>query len=156
MKRCLFFLTFLIVTFMTGCTSQSLIKGHASYRERVGLPSNAVFKVSLEDISQADIASTTLGSVTIDPAGQVPIRFEISYDSDEIKPGHRYAVQGQITVDDKLMFITDTIHPVLDKAQQNAVSLKMVQVQHQATQQVKQAKETKSIAENQGNGAKAK
>ena len=133
---------------MSGCAiteTQSLIKGHASYRERIGLPPNAIFKVSLEDVSLADVASTTLGSVTIDPAGQIPIHFAISYNPEEVKPGHRYAVQGRITVDDKLMFITDTTHPVLAKAQQKTVSLKMVQVQHQAKRQTKrQAKQTRA------------
>ncbi|NOQ13383.1 MAG: META domain-containing protein [Methyloprofundus sp.] len=144
MKRSLFFLAFLMVNFMSGCAvteTQSLIKGYASYRERIGLPPNAIFKVTLEDISLMDVAATTLGSVTIDPAGQAPINFAIGYNPEEIKPGHRYAVRGRITVDDKLMFITDTTHPVLAEAQQNTVSLKMVHVQHQA----KQARATKSM-----------
>ena len=48
------------------------------YRERIALPPNAVLSVQLADVSLADAPAAILGEQKIDPAGQVPIKFEIS------------------------------------------------------------------------------
>ncbi len=125
---------------------ENMITGQAFYKERIVLPPNAVFEAVLEDVSRMDVKAPVLGRVTVEPAGQVPIAFNISYNSDEIKPGHRYNVRGRIMVDGKLMFITDTIHPVLTDNVQDDVSLsmKMIRRAPQKTQQTK--KQPRSVA----------
>jgi putative lipoprotein len=57
----------------------------------------------------------------------VPISFEIKFDSSVIRPQMTYALQARITVDNKLMFISDISHqvdPLTDAPQ--TVLLKMV------------------------------
>jgi putative lipoprotein len=91
----------------------AVIRGIAAYRERIALPADAVFEAMLEDISIADRPAELVGSARVQPAGQVPIRFEIAYDPARIVAGHKYAVRARITLDDKLLFTTTRIHPAL-------------------------------------------
>jgi putative lipoprotein len=88
------------------------VSGEVFYRERIALPSNAVLVVQLSDVSLADAPASTIAEQKIDPAGQVPIKFEIKFDSAVIQPKASYALQARITVDDKLWFINDQRYAV--------------------------------------------
>ena len=90
------------------------LQGTATYRERTALPQDAVFEVKLQDIARADAPSAVLGRSKLDPAGQPPFRFEISYDNAALQAGHRYTVRATITHQGRLLFTTDRIYPVLD------------------------------------------
>ncbi|CCV06077.1 conserved hypothetical protein [Mesorhizobium metallidurans STM 2683] len=107
--------------------AEKVLKGEVLYRERIALPPNAVLSVQLADVSLADAPAAILGERKVAPAGQVPIKFEISFDPQVIRPNMTYALQARITVDDRLMFVTDTRHQVdpLSDAPQT-VMLKMV------------------------------
>jgi len=104
------------------------IKGSAFYLERIALPENAVFEATLEDVSLMDVPAISLGSTVI-KSFAIPVNFSIHYNSDEIKQGHRYNVRGKIIVDERLMFITDTVHPVLTGEEQAELKLRMKMVQ---------------------------
>ena len=84
--------------------------GEVTYRERIALPPDAMLSVELADVSLADAPATLIGQRKIVPAGQVPIRFEIGFDPKAIRPGRTYALQARITVDGRILFITDTRH----------------------------------------------
>jgi len=99
------------------------IRGAAAYRERIALPPNAVFEATLEDISRADAPAEVIGRARVEPAGQVPIRFEIPYDPSRIKERNSYSVRGRITVDGKLWFTTDQVYPVLTRGYSDNVEL---------------------------------
>ncbi|WP_274630595.1 YbaY family lipoprotein [Arvimicrobium flavum] len=88
------------------------IEGTVMYRERMALPPNAVVEVRLLDVSLADAPSRTIATTTVRPRGQVPIRYRLRFDDSTIKPRRRYALQAQITVDDRLWFTSTTHHPV--------------------------------------------
>jgi putative lipoprotein len=107
--------------------AETTLKGEVMYRERIALPPNAVLSVQLADVSLADAPAAIVGERTVAPSGQVPIKFEISFDPKVIRPGMTYVLQARITADDKLLFITDTRYQVdpLSEAQQ-AIVLKMV------------------------------
>lgn len=96
--------------------AQAILPGTASYLERMALPPDAVLDVSLEDISLADAPAVVIGTAHIAPAGNPPIRFGIGYDPEKIVTGHRYAVRATIKRGDKLLFTTDTLHPVASDA----------------------------------------
>lgn len=89
-----------------------MIAGEVLYRERIALPPNAVLTVQLADISLADAPATIITEQKVNPAGQVPIKFELRFDSSVIQPKTSYALQARITVGDELWFITDTRHEV--------------------------------------------
>ena len=72
-----------------------------------GLPLNALVTVQLADVSLADAPAAIIAERKITPTGQIPIPFELKFDSSVIQANHSYALQARITVDDKLMFIND-------------------------------------------------
>jgi uncharacterized lipoprotein YbaY/heat shock protein HslJ len=104
------------------------ITGTATWRERMALPPSAVFEATLEDISRADAPATVLGHTRIENPGNPPIRFRIGYDPATIDVRHRYAVRARVTVDDRLMFTTDTVQPVFGPEQVIHVELLLKRV----------------------------
>lgn len=92
--------------------AERTVTGEVIYRERIALPPDAVLMVELADVSQADAPATVIAKRRIAPAGQVPIKFEIGFDPKAIEKGRTYALQARITVGERLMFITDTRHPI--------------------------------------------
>ncbi|WP_421913689.1 YbaY family lipoprotein [Mesorhizobium sp.] len=107
--------------------AEKAVKGEVVYRERIALPPNAALSVQLADVSLADAPAAIIGEQKMSPAGQVPISFEIKFDSSAIRPRMTYALEARITVDNKLIFISDTRHqvdPLTDAPQ--TILLKMV------------------------------
>jgi len=100
--------------FMPGAVvaEEIAITGEVAYRERIALPPNAVLTVRLTDVSLADAPGAVVAEQKIEPAGQVPIKFELRYDTAVVQPKMNYALQARITVDDKLWFTTDERHSV--------------------------------------------
>ena len=94
-------------------TSEASLTGTATYRERIALPAGAVFEATLEDVTRADAPAEVLGRTRIDAPGNPPFKFTIPYDPARIDPAHRYTVRAKVTVDERLMFTTDTHYPVL-------------------------------------------
>jgi putative lipoprotein len=107
--------------------AENSVKGEVIYRERIALPPSAVLSVQLADVSLADAPATIIGEQKVKPTGQVPISFEIKFDPSVIRSQMTYALQARITVDDKLLFISDMRHqvdPLTDVPQ--TIVLKMV------------------------------
>lgn len=116
--------------------AEQVMRGEVLYRERIALPPNAVLSVQLADVSLADAPAAVLGEQKVDPAGQVPIRFEIKFDPSAIRTNMSYALQARITVDGQLWFITDMRHavdPLSDEPQ--TVLVKRVAEQDRPTAQ---------------------
>ena len=87
--------------------AQDVIRGVASYRERLMLPPQAVFEAQLEDVSRADAPARVLGRSQVTGAS-TPIRFEIPYLPEMISARSRYSVSARITVDGELWFVNET------------------------------------------------
>jgi uncharacterized lipoprotein YbaY/heat shock protein HslJ len=99
------------------------ITGTAAYREREALPPEAVFEAKLLDVSRADAPAHVIGETRKVSPGQVPIAFEIEFESDRIDPGHSYAVRATIHVEGKLRFTSDQSYSVLTRGHGNTVSI---------------------------------
>jgi putative lipoprotein len=103
------------------------ITGEVSYRERIALPPNAILTVRVTDVSLADAPESVVAEQKIDPAGQVPIRFEIKLDPAVIQPNVNYALQARISVDDSLWFTNDERYSIdPSKPEPAMLVLKMV------------------------------
>jgi copper homeostasis protein (lipoprotein) len=100
-----------------------LVRGTATYRERIALPPEAVLEVVLEDVSLADAPARELGSVRRTDPGSPPFSFEIAYDPAEIDQRRSYAVRADVRVDGRLLFTTDTVYPVLTRGAGTDVEL---------------------------------
>ncbi|HEX6828787.1 MAG TPA: YbaY family lipoprotein [Burkholderiales bacterium] len=103
--------------------AQALVTGTATYRERIALTPDAVLEVTLEDVSRADAPAVVLGRARVEPAGQVPIRFEIAYDPAQIDDSHSYTLRARISAGGRLMFTTDRAYPVITRGNPTEVEL---------------------------------
>lgn len=121
----------------SGATAQSVIAqpsvtGTAWIRQRIALPPNAVLTVTLSDASLADAPSKVLAQrVTRTEGKQSPFSFVLPFNPSDIKPNARIILSAAITVNNKLMFITDTIQPVINQGGTKA-DLTLVPVQQTA------------------------
>lgn len=85
----------------------------ASFRERLALAPGVRLEASLLDVSRADAAAVVIGKTTLDNVGNPPYRFHIDYDPAKIVANHRYAVRVVLTKDNRLLFTTDQVYPVI-------------------------------------------
>ena len=104
--------------------ASGVIRGTATYRERMALPPGAVFEASLEDVSRVDTADV-IGRTREESPPNPPIPFEISFDPTRIQPKNTYVVRARIIVGGSLVLTTDTSHPVLTRGRGNEVSVLM-------------------------------
>lgn len=127
---------FSLVLLLTGCSvatvvpeagsgpSANLVTGTVTYRERIALPPTAVVTVRLVDVSLADAPSVLVAEQVITTAGrQVPFEFALEYDASRIQPSHTYAVQVRIEDGGRLLFISDTMNPVITRGAPTRVDI---------------------------------
>ncbi|EEY43684.1 lipoprotein-related protein [Vibrio mimicus VM223] len=89
--------------------------------------------VYLQDVSLADAPATVIAKQNFITNGmQVPLEFNLAYDSSKIKASHSYSVSARIEVDGKLRFITDTHYGVItDTNATKQVQMMLIGVQGQ-------------------------
>lgn len=104
------------------------ISGTVFYRERIALPDEATVTLLLEDVSLADAPAKVIAKHRFITNGkQVPLSFDLAYDSKRINAKHRYNVRAKIEVNGRLRFISDTITPVItDDAKTHQVNIMLV------------------------------
>ena len=89
------------------------VQGTATYRERIRMPPDAVFEVTLEDVSRTGGRAEVIARLRNEQPGNPPIPFLIAYDPARISPNRRYAVRARILVNERLWFTSDQNYPVL-------------------------------------------
>jgi putative lipoprotein len=98
----------------TNAVSAGVVSGTVAYRERIAMPENAVLTMQLQDVSLADAPAKVIAEQKFTFAGhQVPLPFEVHYDSAKIDPQHTYALSARITVNEQLMFMNTTTYRVI-------------------------------------------
>jgi putative lipoprotein len=104
---------------LAGCgkSSQATVSGTVTYLQRIALPPDAVVTVRIEDVSKADAMAEVIGEQVIHTDGaQVPIPFEVAYDTDQIEENHSYSLRARIEDGaGKLLFTNDTSVPVITR-----------------------------------------
>jgi uncharacterized lipoprotein YbaY len=92
--------------------AEARVSGVVTYRQRSALPTDAIIRVQLLDISAAD-APAVVGHQTLTSQGrQPPFPFEIKYDPRPLGPTATLVVRATITVGDRLLFATTTAQRV--------------------------------------------
>ena len=99
------------------------VTGTISYRERLRLRPGTVAEVSLLDVSRADAPARTIARQLIDDPSAPPIPFVLEYDPAVIDQRMSYAVRAVIRYEDRLLFTTDTVYPVITRGAGNTVDL---------------------------------
>jgi len=118
----------IVLTVLGTQSHAGTVTGTATYRERIAVPPDATLYVELQDVSLADAPAVALASQRYAMTG-VPAQFELTFDDDLIKDGHRYVVRASIDQGQTLLFTTDTAYPVLTDGAGNSADLTLVQVQ---------------------------
>lgn len=91
-----------------------VFRGSVRYRQRIALPPDAVVRVIIQDVSQAEGTPKSFADEEIPAKGhQVPIKFAVKYDPAAIDPTHRYTIRAKITSGGRLMFTSTNTYPVL-------------------------------------------
>ncbi|BDH46801.1 hypothetical protein TUM12370_28450 [Salmonella enterica subsp. enterica serovar Choleraesuis] len=117
---------------MQNAIRQPNVSGTVWIRQRVALPPNAVLTVTLSDASIADAPSKVLSQKVVRTNGkQAPFSFILPFKPADIKPNARILLSAAITVDGKLLFITDTFQSVINGGGTKA-DLTLVPVEHRA------------------------
>lgn len=88
------------------------LTGEVTYREHMILPKDAVLTVQLLDTSRSDAPARIICEQRITLVGQVPVRFTLKFDSQDIRPKTTYAVDASITIDGQALFQTNARHYV--------------------------------------------
>ena len=104
---------FIAAVFGVSTAAADSLSGTALIRERVALPPGVVFEAVIEDVARAGAPATVLGRTVIENAGQSPFDFTIDYTASDLDPRGMYALRASVRHDGQLLFITDTITPVL-------------------------------------------
>lgn len=91
------------------------VSGNVLIRQKVALPPDAVLTVTLSDASLADAPSKVLSQKVARTEGkQAPFSFVLPYNPADIQPNARIVLSAAVTLDGKLLFITDTIQEVIN------------------------------------------
>ena len=90
------------------------VTGTVTYRVRMILPTDALVRVDLVDISRPGAPALTISLQEIETGGrQVPLPFEIVYSPVNIDPTHTYAVQAHILQGRRLLFSNTNTYKVI-------------------------------------------
>lgn len=111
---------------------QPNVSGTIWIKQKVALPPDAVLTVTLSDASLADAPSKVLAQRAVRTEGkQAPFSFVLPYNPSEVQPNARILLSAAITVDNKMVFITDSVKPVINQGG-TKVDLTLVPVQQTA------------------------
>ena len=110
--------------------SSSSVSGTVTYRERIALTPDATLIVQIRDTSYADASAELIAEQVISDPGQVPIKFKVPYDPDDVDSGNTYSVSARIEESDgRLAFINDTAHDVITGGHPEWVDMVLVLVE---------------------------
>ncbi|MCE9993406.1 YbaY family lipoprotein [Enterobacter asburiae] len=111
---------------------QPNVSGTIWIRQKVALPPDAVLTVTLSDASLADAPSKVISQRAVRTEGkQAPFSFVLPYTPSEVQPNARILLSAAVTINDKLVFITDTVQEVINNGGVKA-DLNLVPVQQTA------------------------
>ena len=114
----------------SGLEPNASVSGTVAYRERLALTADAVLIVELRDVSYADAAAPLIARQTIHGPGQVPIKFKVEYNRQDIDSPNRYSISARIVESDgRLAFTNDTAYEVITHGSPNKVDMLLVLVE---------------------------
>ncbi|HMI30754.1 MAG TPA: YbaY family lipoprotein, partial [Candidatus Limnocylindrales bacterium] len=99
--------------------------GTATYRERIALTPGAVFEATLEEASRGDAPATVIARARVKRPGQVPIDFELRYDSRRVEPREQYVVRASIIERGRVLFTGSQSYRVRTRGQSRSVTVLM-------------------------------
>ena len=123
-------LSFVVVAgLLSGCaTSDAIveIQGEVWYKERIALPPEAVISIKVQDVSLMDAPAVVIAEFERSDVS-TPTPFQFLINRDQFEAGHTYTIGARISLNDKLMFISEQAYKVdLDSSEPMSVLLQKV------------------------------
>ena len=113
----------------SGRNLNASVSGTVTYRERLALTPDATLVVELRDVSYADGPAPLIARQTISGPGQVPIKFKVEYNREDISSRSRYSISAKIVESDgRLAFTNDTAYEVITHGNPDKVDMLLVLV----------------------------
>ena len=130
-RRAIGLLGALILMLAGGCgLGDAAVTGTVTYRERIALTPGARLIVQIRDTSYADAPAELIAEQVVSDPGQVPIKFKVPYDPDDIDSRNVYSVSARIEESDgRLAFINDTAYDVITGGSPKRVDMVLVLVE---------------------------
>ncbi len=114
----------------SGRNSNASVSGTVTYRERLALTPGASLVLEIRDVSFADGPAPLVGRQTSFGPGQVPIKFKVGYNREDIDSRGRYSINARIIESDgRLAFTNDTAYEVITHGNPHQVNMLLVLVQ---------------------------
>ena len=110
------------------CGSGNTVSGEVRFHRDVDLPDGATVTVKLLDTSLADASAVKLGEVVIEGAESLPVAFSIEYDPSEVDSRAEITLQARVEVGEELLYINDTVHPVLTQGNPRNSDVQVISV----------------------------
>ena len=92
------------------------VRGTVTYRERIAMPPQSHIEVTIQNISTEDSASVIVGKQTISDPKDVPIAFDVMYESGAINDSDTYALQAIIFRDEEIWMSNRETVPVITQS----------------------------------------
>ena len=109
--------------------ADAALTGSVIYADDAALPAGATLTVDLRDISLADAPSVLIAQQVIPAPGPSPVSFRIDYRRAAIDPRRDYSLSARIASSDgKLLFISDTVYPVLTYDYPDQADLELIAI----------------------------
>jgi putative lipoprotein len=116
--------------------AEASVSGSVTYEDDVALPADALLTVQIQDVSSADGIAKVVGEEVIAVGGlQVPIPYEVAYDTAEIDEQFTYSMRARIEDSaGTLLFTNDAAVPVITRGNPTSgVEIGTVQVHSAAS-----------------------
>lgn len=112
--------------------AQPNVSGTVWIRQKVALPPDAVLTVTVSDASMADAPSKVIAQQAVRTEGkQSPFSFVLPFNPADVQPNARILLSAAIAINDRIVFITDTVKPIINQGGTKA-ELTLVPVQQTA------------------------
>ena len=95
----------------------------ATSRDAIGLPTDLVLEVYLVSISRAGTPSSIISKQVIKDIASGPQPFAIEYLQEDINENKRYAIQGLLIQEERLIAMNTVVYPVLTFGKSDHVNL---------------------------------
>ena len=114
----------------SGRSPNASVTGAVTYRERLALTPGATLVMELRDVSYADAPAPLIARQTISNPGQVPIKFKVGYNREDIDSRNTYSISARIIESDgRLAFTNDTAYDVITRGNPDKVDMLLVLVE---------------------------
>ena len=105
------------------------VMGTVDLREPAPLANDAVLVVELQDTSRADAPAPVISQQSMRLEGlKPPYSFKLPVEPSRLNPASQYTVTSRITQGNQLIFINDTVHPVLTRGAGSKADMMLVRV----------------------------